>query len=93
LQAASVSKSLTALAALRPVQQGKLNLDEDVNRKLTSWKVPDNEFCKNEKVKLQRLPSQTAGLTVFRFAGYKQGEALPTTMQILNGEKACAPDK
>jgi CubicO group peptidase (beta-lactamase class C family) len=86
-QAASVSKSVTALAALRLVQQGKLNLDEDVNRKLTSWKVPDNEFTKNEKVTLRRLLSHTAGLTVFGFAGYRQGEALPTTIQILNGEK------
>src|ERR1700733_6208431 len=85
-QAASVSKSVTALAALRLVQQGKLNLDEDVNRKLTSWKVPDNEFTKNEKVTLRRLLSHTAGLTAPGFAGYKQGEALPTTMQILNGK-------
>jgi CubicO group peptidase (beta-lactamase class C family) len=86
-QAASVSKSVTALAALRLVQQGKLNLDEDVNRKLTSWKVPDNGFTKNEKVTLRRLLSHTAGLTVFGFAGYKAGEPLPTTQQILNGEK------
>jgi CubicO group peptidase (beta-lactamase class C family) len=86
-QAASVSKSITALAALRLVQQGKLNLDEDVNRKLTSWKVPENEFTKNEKVTLRRLLSHTAGLTVFGFAGYKQREPLPTTVQILKGEK------
>ncbi len=38
-QAASVSKSVTALAALRLVQDGKLNLDENVNLKLKSWKV------------------------------------------------------
>jgi len=30
-QAASISKSITAFAALRLVQQGKLSLDEDVN--------------------------------------------------------------
>jgi CubicO group peptidase (beta-lactamase class C family) len=49
-QAASVSKSVTAPAALRLVQEGKLQLDEDVNLKLKSWKAPDNEFTKNEKV-------------------------------------------
>ena len=37
-QAASISKSVTSLASLRLVQQGKLNLDEDVNLKLRSWK-------------------------------------------------------
>jgi CubicO group peptidase (beta-lactamase class C family) len=87
LQAASVSKSVTALAALRLVQQGKLNLDEDVNRKLISWKVPDNQFTKNQKVTLRRLLSHTAGLTVGGFAGYVTGEPLPTTAQVLNGQK------
>lgn len=69
------------------MQQGKLDLDEDVNRKLVSWKVPDNEFTKNEKVTLRRLLSHTAGLIVFGFGGYKTGQPLPSTVQILNGEK------
>src|ERR1700722_17584909 len=38
-QAASVSKSVAALGALRLVEQGRLSLDEDVNVKLRSWKV------------------------------------------------------
>jgi CubicO group peptidase (beta-lactamase class C family) len=86
-QAASISKSVTAFAALRLVQQGKLNLDEDVNLKLVSWKVPDNEFTKNEKVTLRRLLSHTAGMTVPSVGGYKIGEYMPTTVQVLNGEK------
>jgi len=86
-QAASVSKSVTALAALRLVQEGKLQLDEDVNLKLKSWKVPDNEYTKNEKVTLRRLLSHTAGFNVPSVGGYVAGEALPTTVQILNGEK------
>jgi len=49
-QAASISKSVTALAALRLVEQGRLALDEDVNVKLKSWKVPENEFTGTEKV-------------------------------------------
>jgi len=86
-QAASVSKSVTAFAALRLVQQGKLNLDEDVNRKLVSWKVPENEFTRNEKVTLRRLLSHTAGLNVASVGGYLASEPLPTTVQILDGEK------
>jgi CubicO group peptidase (beta-lactamase class C family) len=86
-QAASISKSLTAFAALRLVQQGKLSLDEDVNLKLVSWKVPDNEFTKTEKVTLRRLLSHTAGMTVPSVGGYKAGEYMPTTIQVLNGEK------
>ena len=43
-QAASLSKGVAAAVAMRLVEQGKLSLDEDVNLKLRSWKVPDNEF-------------------------------------------------
>jgi CubicO group peptidase (beta-lactamase class C family) len=86
-QAASVSKSVTAFAALQLVQQGKLALDEDVNRKLVSWKVPENEFTRNEKVTLRRLLSHTAGTNVTGFGGYLTGEPLPTAVQILDGQK------
>jgi CubicO group peptidase (beta-lactamase class C family) len=86
-QAASISKSVTAFAALRLVQQGKLSLDEDVNLRLVSWKVPDNEFTKTEKVTLRRLLSHTAGTTVPSLGGYKTGEYMPTTVQVLNGER------
>jgi CubicO group peptidase (beta-lactamase class C family) len=86
-QAASISKSLTAFAALRLVQQGKLSLDEDVNLKLVSWKVPVNEFTKTEKVTLRRLLSHTAGMTVPSVGGYLAGEYMPTTAQVLNGER------
>jgi CubicO group peptidase (beta-lactamase class C family) len=86
-QAASVSKSVTAFAALQLVQQGKLSPDEDVNRKLVSWKVPENEFTRNEKVTLRRLLSHTAGLNGASVGGYLASEPLPTTMQILDGKK------
>jgi CubicO group peptidase (beta-lactamase class C family) len=86
-QAASVSKSVTAFAALQLVQQGKLKLDEDVNSELVSWKVPENEFTKTEKVTLRRLLSHTAGLNVASFGGYLADELLPTTRQILDGQQ------
>jgi CubicO group peptidase (beta-lactamase class C family) len=86
-QAASISKSVTAFAALRLVEQGKLSLDDDVNLKLVSWKVPENEFTKTEKVTLRRLLSHTAGMTVPSLGGYQTGEYMPTTVQVLNGEK------
>lgn len=43
-QAASISKPVSALAALHYVEQGKLDLDSEINDFLTSWKVPENEF-------------------------------------------------
>lgn len=84
-QTASVGKVITALAALHLVKEGKIGLDENVNQKLTSWKVPENEFTTKEKVTLRRLLSHSAGFTDdYGFGGYKPGEALPSVTQILN---------
>ena len=85
-QAASISKPISTLAMLRLVQDGKLNLDEDVNVKLKGWKVPDNEFTKDQKVTLRRIVSHSAGLTVHGFGGYTADAPLPTLVQILDGE-------
>jgi CubicO group peptidase (beta-lactamase class C family) len=91
-QAASISKPVAALAALRLVQDGKLTLDEDVNVKLRTWKVPENAFTVREKVTIRRILSHSAGLTVHGFAGYASDEAVPTVVQILNGEKPANSD-
>ncbi len=86
-QSASISKPAAALGVLRLVQEGKLSLDEDVNLKLRSWKIPENEFTKEQKVTLRRILSHSAGMNIQRFPGYAAGEPLPTVVQILNGEK------
>ena len=86
-QAGSISKPVAATGALHLVEHGTLSLDQDVNQRLTTWKVPDNEFTKSEKVTLRRLLSHTAGLTVHGFPGYDVNDSLPTLVQIFNGEK------
>jgi CubicO group peptidase (beta-lactamase class C family) len=91
-QAASISKPVAALAMLRLVQDGKLSLDEDVNVKLRGWKVPENAFTKEQKVTLRRIVSHSAGLTVHGFAGYASDGAVPSTVQVLDGEKPANSD-
>lgn len=86
-QAASNSKSLTAMVVLRLVEQGKLDLDSDVNKWLVSWKVPENEFTKDQKVTVRRLLAHTAGISNPGFIGYPVDTPLPTLRQILEGEK------
>ncbi|MGH7359503.1 MAG: serine hydrolase domain-containing protein, partial [Candidatus Rokuibacteriota bacterium] len=85
-QAASISKPVAALAALRLVQDGKLELDENVNRRLTSWKVPENGFTAAQPVTLRRLLSHGAGLTVHGFLGYAADKLVPTVVQVLDGQ-------
>jgi len=72
-RAGSVSKPVAALGALRLVEDGRLSLDEDVNRRLKQWQVPENDFTKDEKVTLRRILSHSAGLTVHGFPGYAVG--------------------
>jgi CubicO group peptidase (beta-lactamase class C family) len=84
-QAASISKPVTSVALFRLVEEGQLELDEDVNERLQSWKVPENRFTGTEKVTPRRIVTHMAGLTVHGFAGYEQGQALPTVQQILDG--------
>jgi CubicO group peptidase (beta-lactamase class C family) len=86
-QAASISKTFTAIAALQLVEKHKLNLDEDVNIKLSTWKIPESDLTKTEKPTLRRVLSHTAGLSVGGFLGYTIGQPVPTLQQLLNGEK------
>lgn len=85
-QAASISKPVFTMAALKLVEQGAIKLDEDVNAQLTSWKMPENEFTAKAKVTLKRLLGHVAGTTVHGFQGYRHGDKLPTLVNILNGE-------
>ena len=84
-QAGSISKPVAAMTILKKVEQGRLSLDEDVNARLASWKLPENEFTAKKKVTLANLLSHTAGLTVHGFPGYAAGEKLPTVPQVLDG--------
>lgn len=85
-QAGSISKPVAATGTLSLIEHGKLSLDENVNLKLKSWQVPDNEFTKDQKVTLRRLLSHSAGLTVHGFPGYEVGKPIPSLLQIFNGE-------
>ena len=84
-QAASISKPVSAYGALRLVELNKINLDADINTYLKSWKLPDNEFTKEKKVKLRNLLNHSAGITVHGFLGYSPDLKVPTLLEILNG--------
>jgi len=57
------ASSVAATAALTLVDHGLLALDDDVNAKLRTWKVPSFRF--DQKVPLRRLLSHTAGAGCF----------------------------
>ncbi|HEX2036808.1 MAG TPA: serine hydrolase [Chloroflexota bacterium] len=83
-QACSISKAVAAAVALCLVQEGSLDLDEDVNRYLTSWKVPANGAWQ-PRVTLRQLLSHTAGLTGNWYRGFRRGEPVPALLDVLEG--------
>ncbi len=81
----SISKVGTALIVLKLVESGKVDLKTSINHYLKSWKLKDLSGRIATKVTLTHLLSHTAGLNVYGFADYQPNEALPTTVQILQG--------
>ena len=82
-QAASLSKTVTAVAALRLVNLGRLKLDRNVNEDFVAWRIPENALTAGHP--LRALLSMTAGISVPGYVGYDPGASLPTLEQILDG--------
>lgn len=83
-QAASISKPVTAMAALKMVETGQLDLDADINTALSSWKLPPSPS--KRPATLRQLLSHTAGTTISGFPGYAASAQVPTLLQVLDGK-------
>jgi CubicO group peptidase (beta-lactamase class C family) len=79
-QAGSIAKPVTALAALELAARGQVDLDGDVNERLTSWQLPGSP-----QVSLRQLLGHTAGTGIPFFPGYPQDTDVPTLGQVLAG--------
>jgi len=82
-QAGSISKSVTAIGALRLAERGTIALDRDVRLQMKGWTYKETL----KPVTLRHLLSHTAGTNVAGMKGYLSGSPLPSTSQILKGEK------
>ena len=84
-QAASLSKPLTAIVALKMVAKSIINLDSSVNRQLTTWKIPDNDYTADISITPRHLILHTSGLNVPGYPGYKKDSEMPELIELLNG--------
>ena len=85
-QAASISKPVTAVATLRLVERGILDLDAPANRYLRRWTIPDGPTARGDEVTIRHLLTHTGGLTVHGFPGYPHGLPLPGAIAVLEGQ-------
>jgi CubicO group peptidase (beta-lactamase class C family) len=86
-QQAGIGDGLMLLA-----QSGEIDISKNVNDYLTSWRLADNSFTTKEMAMIQRLMSHTGGTNVPGFLGYPEGSAVPTLLQVLNGEAPANTD-
>ncbi|ENQ3108645.1 CubicO group peptidase, beta-lactamase class C family [Bacillus sp. 491mf] len=86
--ACSISKFLTAMLVLKLTDQGIFHLDEDINNRLTSWKVPENEYTQNNKVTLRTLLSHQSGIIdpEGSFCEYNSTLGEPAMVELLEGK-------
>ncbi|MCV2349442.1 serine hydrolase domain-containing protein [Paucibacter sp. Y2R2-4] len=90
-QAASISKPVMAMAAVKLAQDGRLSLDADVNTMLRAWKVPQTELTRTQPVTPRALLSHTSGSDDgFGFPGYAPDAPLPSVVQIIQGDNKLA---
>jgi CubicO group peptidase (beta-lactamase class C family) len=79
------------MVALRLVQEGKIDLDRDINEVLVNWKLPQNRFTAQTPVSLKHLLSHTGGVTVSGFPGYRESDGVPSVVTVLQGRSGdCA---
>jgi len=85
--AASISKPVTALGVLKLVEEGKIDLDTNINQYLKRWKIPDNQFTVKDKVTVRELLNHTSGIGTHNGEIYDPAMQLPTLLQLLEGDK------
>ena len=86
-EAASISKPVTALGVLKLVEEGKIDLDTNVDQYLKRWKIPDNQFTVEQKVTVRELLNHTSGIGTHNGDIYDPSRPIPTLLQLLEGEK------
>lgn len=82
------------MLVLELVSRGTLELDQDVNDRLISWKVPENIHTQSEKVTLRNLLSHHSGFIdpEGSFGEYNSTDGIPTMVDILMGKTSYSPE-
>ncbi|GAA3849290.1 hypothetical protein GCM10022243_14080 [Saccharothrix violaceirubra] len=90
-QVGSISKHVTAVAVLALASQGRIDIDTDVNEYLTSWQVPYPPDA--EPITAALLMANLSGLSETSNEQYHRDAAMPTVLDLLQGEPPADPPR
>ncbi|WP_020537323.1 serine hydrolase domain-containing protein [Lewinella cohaerens] len=84
-QAASLSKPVTFLAALRMHSAGEIDLDKNIEDYLKDFELPQGKQTAENPVTFRNLFAHTSGITPGGYQGYAKGLVVPSDIDILRG--------
>lgn len=80
----SISKTVAAWGVMNLVREGKIDLDDPVEKYLTRWHLPESEYD-SDGVTIRRCLQHTAGLSLHGYPGWSPSDTLSTVEESLNG--------
>lgn len=83
--AASVSKAINGFAFLKLAQDGKIDLHEDINNILTSWKFP---YAGDIPITSYQLLTHTSGLWYHTTSTFNHDPIKPTLIKMLDRKRS-----
>ena len=84
-QAASLSKPVTFLAAVRMHAAGEIDLDENIETYLKDFALPQGKQTTENPVTLRNIFAHTSGITPGGYQGYARDLDVPSDPDILRG--------
>ncbi|SDC64310.1 CubicO group peptidase, beta-lactamase class C family [Algoriphagus faecimaris] len=84
-QAASLSKPVTFLAALRMHAEGKIDLDKNIQEYLKEFVLPAGQQTPDNPVTFRNIFSHTSGISPGGYQGYERTHEMPTDLNVLRG--------
>jgi len=84
-QAASLSKPVTFLAALRMYSAGEIDLDKNIQDYLKNFVIPQGKQTADKPVTFRNIFSHTSGIISGGYEGYSRDIPLPSDLDILRG--------
>jgi CubicO group peptidase (beta-lactamase class C family) len=86
-EAASLSKPVTFLAAVRMHAAGEIDLDENIENHLKDFELPLGKQTAENPVTFRNIFSHTSGISAGGYQGYAKDLAIPSDLAILRGNE------